>query len=93
MEFQVMLTILFVAAGILLLEIAGKRETFDFWLGIASAGVLVFVTDLLMDAIPIRYYFESDYRLFFGAIALFAGAKMAMMKLKRDRLQEVKVEE
>lgn len=29
MEFQVMFTILFVAAGILLLEIAVKRETFD----------------------------------------------------------------
>ena len=38
MEFQVMFTILFVAAGILLLEIAVKRETFDFWLGIAAAG-------------------------------------------------------
>ena len=90
MEFQVMFTILFVAAGILLLEIAVKRETFDFWLGIAAAGVLFFVTDLLTDAIPIRYYFGFDYPLFFGALALFAGAKMAMMK--RDRLQEVKAD-
>jgi hypothetical protein len=84
MEFQVLFTILFVVLGILLLEIAVKRETFDFWLGIAAAGVLFFVTDLLTDAM-IRYYFGFDYPLFFGALALFAGAKMAMMK--RDRLE------
>ncbi|MFA5408743.1 MAG: hypothetical protein WC343_08245 [Bacilli bacterium] len=91
MEFQMIFTIIFVAVGILLLEIAIKRETFDFWLGIAAAGILFFVTDLLTDAFPFRYYFGFDYPLFFGALALFAGAKMALMK--RDAMQASPAEE
>jgi hypothetical protein len=31
-----------------------------------------------------------EFQVIFGALALFAGAKMAMMK--RDRLQEVKAD-
>ncbi|MFA5409453.1 MAG: hypothetical protein WC343_11835 [Bacilli bacterium] len=88
---ETVITIVFVALGILLLEIAVKRETYDFWLGIGAASVLYFVTDLMTDAIPLRHFWGFDFPLFFGALALFAGAKMAMMK--RDRLQDVKADE
>lgn len=87
---ETVVTIVFLALGILLLEIAVKRETFDFWFGIGAASVLYFVTDLMTDAIPLRYFWGFDFPLFFGALALFAGAKMAMMK--RDRLQDVKAD-
>ena len=73
-------TLVIVASGLLLLKYVIKRESYDFWLGGAAIGSLILIFDLLVELIPIRYYFGFDYFLAYAAIAFYAFAKMAMMK-------------
>lgn len=83
-EIAMIVTFFFACIGILLMQVAVKRESFDFWLGCAGAGVIYLVTDWLNEVLPVTYYTGFNWSLFFVIIILYAGAKMALMK--RDAL-------
>ena len=67
------------------MQVAVKRESFDFWLGCAGVGMLYLVTDWLNEVLPITYYTGFNWSLFFAIVILYAGAKMALMK--RETMQ------
>ena len=87
---ETVITIVFGVVGFLLLKIADKPKTFDFWFGVGAVSILYIVTDMLINVLPIRYYLGFDFTLLFAVMALFAAAKVVM--ITRDDLREAKAE-